>query len=358
MKGECSLVSSIFAKKRICFEKLLPFGFVKSINGYEFRESILNGDFEVRIQVTFDGKIASKVMDSELNEEYLALYVEHASGSFVGQVREAYLDVLERVASNCCQTLPFSNDQANRLADWIASEWGDPIDYPFEKHPQYASYRVSGKWYALIFPLKLEKLGFSGAIAEREVEVVNLKVEPTEIVNLLSKDGIFPSYHMSKKSWVSVVLDDSLSDVELWELVTQSRSLAAPNLLGRSQGPNFWLIPANPKYYDIDAEFAENKIIDWTQKAFIKKEDYVGIYITAPSRTLRYLCRVLEADMDNNGYRNHPDIKRLMRIELIRQFDDGKFPASVLKELGVSNIRGPRRMTKELIEKVEETLND
>ncbi|MDY5635882.1 MAG: MmcQ family protein, partial [Streptococcus orisratti] len=183
------MVSSIFAKKRICFEKLLPFGFVKSTNGYEFRESILNGDFEVRIQVTFDGQITSKVMDSELNEEYLALYVEHASGSFVGQVREAYLDVLERVASNCCQTLPFSNDQANRLADWIASEWGDPVDYPFEKHPQYASYRVSGKWYALIFPLKLEKLGFSGAIAEREVEVVNLKVEPTEIVNLLSKDG-------------------------------------------------------------------------------------------------------------------------------------------------------------------------
>ncbi|MGT2960400.1 MmcQ/YjbR family DNA-binding protein [Streptococcus caballi] len=350
--------SSIFAKKRICFEKLLPFGFVKSTNGYEFRESILNGDFEVRIQVTFDGKIASKVMDSELNEEYLALYVEHASGIFVGQVREAYLDVLERIASNCCQALPFSNDQANRLADWIASEWGDPVDYPFEKYPQYASYRVGGKWYALIFPLKLEKLGFSGAIAEQEVEVVNLKVEPTEIANLLSKDGIFPSYHMSKKSWVSVVLDDSLSDEELWELVTQSRSLAAPNLLGRSQGPNFWLIPANPKYYDIDAEFAENKIIDWTQKASIKKGDYVGIYITAPSRMLRYLCRVVEADMDSNGYRNHPDIKRLMRIELIRQFDDGKFPASVLKELGVSNIRGPRRMTKELIEKVEETLND
>lgn len=48
----------------------------------------------------------------------------------------------------------------------------------------------------MIFPIKLEKLGLSGAIAEREVEVVNLKVEPTEMVNLLSKDGIFPSYHV------------------------------------------------------------------------------------------------------------------------------------------------------------------
>lgn len=350
--------SSIFAKKRICFEKLLPFGFIQSENGYTYHETILNGDFEVHVHITTEGQVSGKVIDTDLCEEYTALHVVRATGSFVGQVREAYLDVLERIASNCCQALPFSNDQANRLADWIASEWGDPVDYPFEKYPQYASYRVGGKWYALIFPLKLEKLGFSGAIAEQEVEVVNLKVEPTEIANLLSKDGIFPSYHMSKKSWVSVVLDDSLSDEELWELVTQSRSLAAPNLLGRSQGPNFWLIPANPKYYDIDAEFTENKIIDWTQKASIKKGDYVGIYITAPSRMLRYLCRVLEADTDNNGYRNYPDIKRLMRIELIRQFDDGKFPASVLKELGVSNIRGPRRMTKELIEKVEETLND
>ena len=248
------MVSSIFAKKRIYFEKLLPFGFVKSTNGYEFCESILNGDFEVRIQVTFDRQITSKVMDSELNEEYLALYVEHASGSFVGQVREAYLDVLERVASNCCQTLPFINDQTNRLATMIESEWGDVVDYPFVKSPQFASYRVGGKWYALIFPIKLEKLGLSGAIAEREVEVVNLKVEPTEIVNLLSKDGIFPSYHMSKKSWISVVLDDSLSDVELWELVTKSRSLAAPKLLGRSQGPDFWLIPANPKYSQLKQE--------------------------------------------------------------------------------------------------------
>ena len=84
---------SIFAKKRIRFEKLLPFGFVKSTNGYEFRETILDGAFEVRVHVAADGEVSTHVIDTDLNEEYLAIHVVQAMGNFVGQVREAYLAV-------------------------------------------------------------------------------------------------------------------------------------------------------------------------------------------------------------------------------------------------------------------------
>ena len=43
-------------------------------------------------------------------------------------------------------------------------------------------------------------------------DVVNLKVNPTQMDKLLKMDGVFPSYHMSKKTWVSLVLDETLPD--------------------------------------------------------------------------------------------------------------------------------------------------
>ena len=42
-----SFESDIFRKKRVVFERLVPFGFQKSQGGYEFRETILDGAFDV-----------------------------------------------------------------------------------------------------------------------------------------------------------------------------------------------------------------------------------------------------------------------------------------------------------------------
>lgn len=141
MKGGSDLGPSIFAKKRIRFEKLLPFGFVKSTNGYEFRETILDGAFEVRVHVAADGEVSTHVIDTDLNEEYLAIHVVQAMGNFVGQVREAYLAVLERVAVACFEALPFLNPQTNRLAHYLQATYGDIYDHPFEKYPKFSSYR-------------------------------------------------------------------------------------------------------------------------------------------------------------------------------------------------------------------------
>lgn len=156
---------------------------------------------------------------------------------------------------------------------------------------------------------------------------------------------------MNKKSWVTLVFDDALSDEQLFSLVENSRALVAGKQLGSSSGPDYWLIPANPKYYDIDAEFAESKIILWTQKASLEKGDFVAIYITAPTKAVRYFCQALEVDLPNDAYRDEPSIKKLMKIQLLHTFSDEQVTFDTLKLCGVRAVRGPRRMTKELIEK-------
>ena len=66
---------------------------------------------------------------------------------------------------------------------------------------------------------------------------------------------------------------------------------------------------------------------------------------------MRYACRVVEAGIE--GW--HSD-KKKMRLELLKKYDDGNFPIERLKKYGVTNIRGPRRMTKELINQVKKSL--
>lgn len=358
-----SFESDIFRKKRVVFERLVVFGFEKNQAGYDYAELILNGDFEVRVHVLLDGQVSARVIDTDLNEEYLALHVAGASGSFIGKVREAYQEVLERVAEACFEALPFASDQMNRLANHLKATYGDDFDHPFEKYPEFSSFRYpeNQKWYGLVMTLARGKLDlgeeqWSQEELDEKVEIINIKVDKAVLPELLATKGIYPSYHMNKKSWVTLVFDDALSDEQLFSLVENSRALVAGKQLGSSSGPDYWLIPANPKYYDIDAEFAANSIINWTQKASIKAGDYVAIYITAPTRALRYLCRVLESDIPNSGYREEKSIKKLIKIELLQTFSDSQFPIAVLKECGVTNIRGPRRMTKELITLIDSNI--
>lgn len=356
-----SIERRFFRAKKVQMDSLQAFGFVKTDRGYSYSEKLMEGQLEAQLLVTEKGEISGKVIDCDLGEEYLPLRQERQDGAFVGEVRQAYLDLLGRVAEACCLTLPFQSDQMNRMAQRIEERFGDLLDCPFEKQEDYQSYRVDGKWYGLIYPLELSKLkGISEDLKAETAEVINLKVEPKYLSGLLEREGIFEAYHMAKKSWVTVLLNDSLSDQELWELIAKSRQLAAPSKLSAGSGPDYWLIPANLKYYDIDSEFAASDTILWTQKASIKAGDFIFIYITAPTRAIRYACQVLEANIANQGYRDLSSIKTLMSLKCLKQFPDHLLTADLLKEYQVNAVRGPRRMSQQLIAflKEKEYFND
>lgn len=63
---------------------------------------------------------------------------------------------------------------------------------------------------------KLDK-GKSG-----EVEIINLKLRPDQVKEALARDGFYPAYHMNKKNWVSIVLDGTLSDESIMDLIERS----------------------------------------------------------------------------------------------------------------------------------------
>lgn len=354
-----------FKRKTLSSQKLLDFGFTKTKSGYCYDKEIMAGDFQAQIEVSNSGQVVGRLIDKDLDEEYTAIHVESQTGSYLGQVREAYGAVLREIAEACFEETPFDLPQTNRLANHLKEKFGDDFDHPFVKYPKYASFRhpANNKWYALVFPLKLDKLDsetkpLAKSDLEREAEVINIKIDKRNLDQLLKKPGIYPSYHMNKQSWVSLVMDDCLSDQDVFDLVETSRALVGPKSFKAESGPDYWLIPANPKYYDIDAEFVETDTIQWTQKAQIKKGDWVFIYMTSPIQAVRYACQVLESHLPNKGLRDHPGIKELMTVKRLKTFSDDDFPLSTLKEAGVKAVRGPRRMTKDLIEQIKPHLKD
>ena len=54
---------------------------------------------------------------------------------------------------------------------------------------------------------------------------MNVKLPPDLINDLLKKEGFYKAYHMNKKYWISFILDDSIKDQELEELINISFTL-------------------------------------------------------------------------------------------------------------------------------------
>lgn len=69
--------------------------------------------------------------------------------------------------------------------------------------------------------------GRDAAVHDNEelVEVMNLKADPQRIRSLTNRSGIFPAWHMNRTHWISVILDDILTDEQVMELIRENRRL-------------------------------------------------------------------------------------------------------------------------------------
>ena len=107
--------------------------------------------------------------------------------------------------------------------------------------------------------------------------------------------------------------------------------------------PKEWMIPSNPKYYDIIHAFDDTDTIDWKQGAGIRKGDTVFMYVGAPVSAVLYKCKVMETNIPYQYQDENLTIKALMKIRLLKRYAPDQFTFEVLKsEYGIFAVRGPR----------------
>lgn len=355
----------LFEGYKVVWEKVVAAGFVLRDDGYVYQESLLEGQLEALVLIDNSGQLSGRLYDEDLDEEYIAFRLPRVTGAFVGQVRMEYQELLERIREACFQLLGLGSIQGQVIITKMNKVYGDKGAQPFEKFPRISAFRhpVNDKWYALALELQRGKLelgqeDWSQEETEELVEILNIKVPPEQVASLIQERGIYPSYHMNKKHWVTVVLDGSLSDKQIWDLVSQSRELVGKTARKRGSQAEWWVIPANPKVFDIDSEFAQMDEVYWTQKSTIQAGDLVCMYVTAPVQAMRYVCLVLEDHIDSKQVPEEASDKPLMKVRRIHSFEDTDFPRARMQALGVRAVRGPRRLTPEMAAAVKQALGN
>ena len=341
-----TLEEEVFQKKRVNKETLVHYGFKKEGKSYLYQKVFYDGAFEAFIHINEEGYVSGKVIDTDSGEEYIQIRLS-LLGTYSAEVKEAYLDILEDIAEHCFVKRDFYSDQAVRLAEHLKERYGEEADHPFRKALECAVFRYqeNSKWYGLIMRVEKKKI-YPKDRSEEKIEILDLKVLPSKREEYLGIKGVFLPYHMNKNNWLTLVLDDTLSDEILWKMIEESRDIVVSGNRKSSSASNVWIVPANPKYYDIERHFEERRDVIWKQGSRIQPGDIVYMYIAAPVSAIRYKCLVKKTDIPYR-YKGAVSMKKIMSMDVLEVYEEDLCPFPVLKRLGITAIRGQRTATKE-----------
>ena len=237
-----------------------------------------------------------------------------------------------------------------KIIAYIKKKYGVSPEYPWSRYDTNAVFRhpENRKWFALVMDVEREKLGLPGI---GEVTVINLKVDDMFFRDMIiEEDGIMPAYHMNKQHWITVLLDGTVPEERVYELLEMSFLATAPaKKKEKLRAPKCWIVPANPKYYDVVGAFEKADEIDWKQGNGIRVGDTVFLYVGAPISAILFKCSVTETDIPYDFSNEHLTIKALMKIKLQKRYEPTRFTFDILKEeYGIYAVRGPRGIPEAL----------
>lgn len=113
----------------------------------------------------------------------------------------------------------------DKLLGFARRTFGTEPEYLWASTPDAAVLRRADnrKWYAVLMPVDRQKLGLEGPGA---VEVIDLKADPPMVDSLLTRPGFLPAYHMNKVHWFTALLDGTVPEDELRQLLEYSHACA------------------------------------------------------------------------------------------------------------------------------------
>ena len=124
--------------------------------------------------------------------------------------------------------------QRQRVTEYIRDRYAAEAEHLWAKYPNYAVFRqpASRKWFALVMDVPRNRLGFEGG---GDVDIMDVKCGALMVGSLLAQDGFLPAYHMSKSSWISIVLDDCVPDERVELLLAMSYDSVEPKRKGKER---------------------------------------------------------------------------------------------------------------------------
>lgn len=242
------------------------------------------------------------------------------------------------------------NSLCKDIFAYIKKKYKANPEYLWAKFPNYAIFRHADnqKWFGIVMNITYEKID---SRKTGEVDILNIKLDDLLLRDLLiQQEGYYIGYHIRRGNWISIVLDGTVPLSDIIHLIDASFIVTASKKKKQEmRPPKEWLIPSNPKYYDIVHAFDDTDTIDWKQGKGIKKNDTIFMYVGAPVSAILYKCKVIETDIPYEYHTDELTITKLMKIKLQKKYKPEQFTFDRLKtEFDIFAIRGPRGVPNSL----------
>ncbi len=238
------------------------------------------------------------------------------------------------------------------LYDYVKKKYKREPEYLWHRYPGYAIFRHQDneKWFGLIMDVPADRLGLPG---DEVIDILNVKLNDAFLADcLVQQEGFLRGYHISRGNWVSILLDGTVPYDEVCRWLDDSYlNTASKEERLKMRPPKDWIVPANPKYYDVQEAFRREKEIDWKQGKGIRTGDTVFLYVAAPVSAILYKCKVTQTDIPYRFGDGALQIRSLMKLRLQKQYKPDRLTFERLgREFGIHAVRGPRGIPEDLSE--------
>lgn len=216
--------------RKINSKALLEYGFKEEDNKYIYKTSIGNNQFELKVVIS-EKDSYSKLIDLEEKTEFVLADIENAEGQFIGKIKKEYETRLNKIFERCTTKEAFKSKQALEIINYIEKKYNDKLEFLWEKFDNNAVWRnkQNNKWYGILLLIPKSKLAIE---SDEIIEIIDLRYEKEKIEEIIDNKNFFSGYHMNKKNWITIKLDNSIDTDLIYNLIDNSYKLSIGNKCG------------------------------------------------------------------------------------------------------------------------------
>ena len=200
-------------------KRAIAYGFSRTEAGLELKKE-LPGVGLYAVFVIAGKSFEVNVFDADTDEEYLPFNVLDNITGFVTAIREQVDDLVQEIKEKCL----LNSNMKLRLMEYCERKFGTEPEAPWEDSPDAYTFKTAkrNKWYALFMTIPYKSLGLA---AKGTLDVVNIKLPPEKVLDLIDRVHFYPAYHMNKKHWITIVLDKEVDEPLVQQLLEESYGL-------------------------------------------------------------------------------------------------------------------------------------
>ena len=209
--------NDVFDKGKLKIDNLILYGFKKGNTSYEYKKN-LNEDLYVLFKVN-EKSFLYDVYDN-FDNLYLPFNVKENYGSYVLSIKDKVEKIKEDIINKC-----FSKDDfKSMILSYVHKIYNTKEEYPWKDMKEYFTLKVNNKWYLLYMNIPYKSINKD---KEGKVDVINVKLMPNEIESLIDYKTYYPAYHMNKKYWMTIVLDNNAQFEIVKSLIDRSYEIVS-----------------------------------------------------------------------------------------------------------------------------------